>query len=68
MIEQRRYLYLFPMTPEQVAGCLGEPVGAVGAHVCFEDAVVAFSIAHQVIPSSRQAPPVRRIATRDTHR
>ena len=51
-------IYLFPMTPEQVAGCLGEPVGAVGAHVYFEDTVVAFSIAHQVIPSSLQGPVV----------
>jgi len=49
-------IYIAPMTAEEVAQCLDRPVGAVGAHVYFEDTVVEFEVQDQVAPAELARP------------
>jgi len=42
---------IYPMTEEQVSQCLNEPIGAVGAHVYFEETVIEFSVQDSVGPT-----------------
>ena len=49
-------IYIPPMTAEEVAQCLDRPVGAVGAHVYFEDTVVEFEVQDNVAPAELARP------------
>ncbi len=50
-------IYLYPKTPDEVARCLSEPVGALGAHVYFEKTVIEFSVQNNVSPSGPPPGP-----------
>ena len=50
-------IYIYPMTQEQVSQCLNGPIGAVGAHVYFEETVIEFSVEDSVSPAGPPATP-----------
>lgn len=50
-------IYIYPKTAQEVARCLREPVGAVGAHVYFERTVIEFSLQHNVSPAGPPSEP-----------
>jgi len=49
-------IYIPPMTADEIAQCLGRPVGALGAHVYFEDTVVQFEVQDHVAPGELATP------------